>query len=634
MVPLEEQRNVFDGHGSHEERRKKLREWADAPIKRIDVGEIKNAFRISPLVGSNDDQISPMASHTGLRDALSLETLTWIVQVDELNAYCAEWEKIDWASLMLTAISEPDINGMSNLSKKSPLAYVFGRHNGAQFEYTDKVWRQHAAGEFINNEPKPDNNDELVPIKEIGLGSIVATIDEAIEEGVGSLDEVAATLKTCVDDPSKIAAVVKLIEAREPGGEVADTGDKADATLMAAMMRVMDGDDDASPDETVFTEIEMPTDENVIKAVDTMSDAFGIPRIVDIIKLHNDLVREVNKPAPVVAAPAAVSIVASGDIPNGSSEMVPMKKVFKSIRNGFDGIELPLFTWDAPHPNVPIIDEDYHFNLGMLRRFVLALLMNKPTYLHGHTGTGKTTFVEQVCARLNWPVMRLNLHGEIGQMDLLGKEVLRAPDGSTVSMYLEGPVPEAMQGPNVLLLDEVDYIRANVSYALQRPLEGKGLMLTEDAGRIVTPHPLFRIVGTGNTQMKGDEYGMYREARIQSSAFINRWSTWIHVDYLSKAKRRALIEKKVPTFPEPLMNSMVQYTADHIKAFTAAEIIQPLSPRDYLELASQTVCFISMGLPEEAALTEALRSTITDAAVPQDAQVLRGIIKNTFNVKV
>ena len=607
--------DILDGDLGFNDKRRAIRKFAAPFIEETDVVYIERSFSGSPLIGERDDQVSTKPTHSGLLNALKVETLVWIIQHNYLSVGSAVPD-------VLSAIFEPFKFGVPTPpSSRSKLPYEFGVSQAEKDDAakTNDAYRKKFGGGKIS-------------IEGMGMGTLINTIDNALEEGYGTTEEIVAALREVVIEQEKLDAVVTVLNDR-PDADLSVDPVMVDPSLTSALLNVMDGERKTEAFDAPDVAVPMPGEDQLTQAK-VLTDALGLPDIGKLIEERNKAINDLaTRPATTIGAPVAAKIEIEG-IPNGTSKAVDVKTVFSGLRKGFDGLQVPLFEWDGPHPHVPDVDVDYQFDQSALRRVLRALLMNKPIYLHGHTGSGKTTLIEQIAARLNWPVVRLNLHGEITQMDLLGREVLRNKGGTTVSEYVDGPVPQAMAGPNILLLDEVDYIRANVSYALQRALEGKGLMLTEDGGRIITPHPQFRFVGTGNTQMKGDEYGMYREARIQSSAFINRWSNWVHVDYMTKSARRKLIKAKVPGFAEELLEKTVQYTVEHLKAFTSAEIIQPLSPRDYLETAECQVCFTVMGLSQDEAMKEAIQATIIDAAVPQDAQVLKGIIKNVFDINV
>ena len=240
--------------------------------------------------------------------------------------------------------------------------------------------------------------------------------------------------------------------------------------------------------------------------------------------------------------------------------------------------------------------------------------------------------IEQVCARLGYPLRRVNFDSEITRLDLIGRDVLTQENGTTVSRFEDGILPQAMQEPCVLLCDEMDFVRPDVAYVAQRVLEADGgLMLTEDAGRVVNPHALFRIFATANTKGQGDEFGMYSGARVQSMAFLERFTSWIKVDYMPSEDRAKLMRAKVGGgLTDTVFNTINQYVTEHIEAFTGSQVMQPISPRGYLELASATSFLRGSYQSEEQALREAFGMVILDRATEQDKVVLEGIAQRVF----
>lgn len=291
------------------------------------------------------------------------------------------------------------------------------------------------------------------------------------------------------------------------------------------------------------------------------------------------------------------------------------------------GFQVPVWTWEHAHPHVPVIDPDYIFRPHELMELLIGLIGNDPTYLVGHTGTGKTTLVLQVCARLGWPVFRINFDSEITRLDLIGRDTLVEVDGVTVSRFVDGVIPTYMGLPYVMVYDEFDFIRPDVAYVMQRVLENDRLVITEDGGRVVTPHPMSRIVATGNTKGQGDEHGMYQGARPQSLALLDRFTNWIEVDYLEDEQRRELIRKAAPGLDTYSVNVIGNYVTEHLEAFKTSQVVQPLSPRGYKALAKRVETMKGMfpKTQEATAWKRAFESTVLAKANVQDAVVLRGI---------
>lgn len=335
--------------------------------------------------------------------------------------------------------------------------------------------------------------------------------------------------------------------------------------------------------------------------------------------------------------PSAVSVAAHGAIPNGRSITVKAVDMFigpSGQRSRLLDFDMFAMEWDAPHPHVPMIDPDYVFQPAKLAALLWAILGNRMPWLHGHSGSGKTTLVEQVCARLNLPFYRINMDSEIGRLDLVGRETLVTDPatGSTISKFVDGILPQAMQGPGVLCADEVDFIRPDVSYVMQRFLEDKGLLLTEDGGRLVTRHPLFRYVATANTRGQGDEYGVYMGARPQSAAFLDRHRVFIEIDYLGQKEEATLLKAKVPALDGALVDQLCNLAVEIRQSFKNGEIMQIITPRGLVALG-ESYAFFSKLTPNKAmAMGLALDMTVLGKATTQDAVVIRGLVNRVVVV--
>ena len=321
----------------------------------------------------------------------------------------------------------------------------------------------------------------------------------------------------------------------------------------------------------------------------------------------------------------------SDDIPSGRVTTKKAYEVFglkSAAAKKLLDFDVPVWVWDFAHPHVPEVDPNYIFRPFELFRVLYAIITNQRCYLHGHTGTGKTTLVEQVAALLMWPVVRMNFDSEITRMDLIGRDVLTSEGGATVSNFVDGILPQAMSGPYITICDEIDFVRPDVAYVMQRVFEGNGLMLTEDGGRIVKPHKMFRMFATGNTVGQGDEHGMYQGARPQSMAMLDRFTVWIKVDYMSTGDRKKLLKSTAPSLDSNEIDKINQYVGEHLEAFTTAKVLQPISPRTYMAFASAVAMFKTMSVPEP--IEQALSATILDRASVQDRAVLNGLSNRVF----
>ena len=342
-----------------------------------------------------------------------------------------------------------------------------------------------------------------------------------------------------------------------------------------------------------------------------------------------DLENKLKKSASLAVPMPAVTHKATGSmaIPNGTSVVKKAYDVFGMPKKDFD-FDIPMWEWDADNPHVPVIDKDYIFREEELKRFLYAVMKNQRAYFYGDTGTGKTTLIEQGSGRLGWMFKRVNLDSEVSRYDFIGRETLTTDgNGNTISKFVEGILPQSMAQPIILCLDEIDFGRPDILYALQGPLEGGTLTLTEDGGRIVNPHAGFRMFATGNTQGQGDEKGMYQGARPQSMAFLDRFTIWCKVDYLEPDQRKKLLKSKCPGLQANDVDVVCQYVTEHLEAFTNARVMQPISPRGMIALGQAIVAFnaFETDKPKEA-LKRAFSTTITDRATSQDFAVLDGIV--------
>ncbi|PWC64027.1 hypothetical protein TSH7_10060 [Azospirillum sp. TSH7] len=302
---------------------------------------------------------------------------------------------------------------------------------------------------------------------------------------------------------------------------------------------------------------------------------------------------------------------------------------------GILNFKVPAMEWDAPHPLVAEVDPDYQFDPVTLAAYAWAYQQNKNPLLVGQPGTGKTSFLEQFCARLGMPTMRINCDSEITRLDLIGRDVLAndPATGHTISRFVDGILPQAMQAPCVLIVDEVDYIRPDVAYVFQRVLEGNGLLVNEDGGRVIVPHPLFRIAATANTKLQGNSTGAFQGARPQSAAFRDRFPICIEFDYLSEDQEVALLVAKVPGLKEPDARRLVKFADEVRTARKAGDIMETLSPRGLVTLASMMVSFFAIGTgtsgtaaAERKKLMDfALNMTVFNKAETADALVIRGL---------
>lgn len=199
---------------------------------------------------------------------------------------------------------------------------------------------------------------------------------------------------------------------------------------------------------------------------------------------------------------------------------IPDTKVSVRKLFGIDSdLEVPAFS--APDDHVPDFDEAYRFDRETTLAILAGFAFNRRVMIQGYHGTGKSTHIEQVAARLNWPCIRINLDSHISRIDLIGKDAIVIRDGEQVTEFREGLLPWALQSPTALVFDEYDAGRPDVMFVIQRILEVEGKLTLLDQNKVIRPHPSFRLFSTTNTIGLGDTTGLYH-ARNRSTK--DRWT--------------------------------------------------------------------------------------------------------------
>ncbi|HCP48871.1 MAG TPA: cobaltochelatase subunit CobS, partial [Gammaproteobacteria bacterium] len=213
-----------------------------------------------------------------------------------------------------------------------------------------------------------------------------------------------------------------------------------------------------------------------------------------------------------------------------SPDMTPDASVVVRDAFGIDqDFSVPAFSERSEY--VPLIDEDYVFDPDTTLAILAGFTHNRRTMIQGYHGTGKSTHIEQVAARLNWPCIRVNLDSHISRIDLVGKDAIVIEDGKQITAFREGILPWALQHPTALVFDEYDAGRPDVMFVIQRVLEVEGKLTLLDQNRIITPHPCFRLFSTTNTVGLGDTTGLYHGTQQINQGQMDRWNIVATLNY-------------------------------------------------------------------------------------------------------
>ena len=257
--------------------------------------------------------------------------------------------------------------------------------------------------------------------------------------------------------------------------------------------------------------------------------------------------------------------------------MVSVRELF-----GIDtALRVPAFSQADAH--VPDIDSVYRFNPEVTLALLAGFTHNRRVLVQGLHGTGKSTHIEQVAARLNWPCVRVNLDGHISRLDLVGRDTVVLRDGQQVTEFQEGIVPWALQRPVALIFDEYDAGRPDVMFVIQRILEQGGQFTLLDQNRVLRPHPGFRLFATSNTVGLGNLNGLYHGAQRLNHAQMDRWNIVAALNYLPAAEEMAIVAARVPSLADParqtLLEAMVALADLTRKGFAAGDLSTLMSPR-------------------------------------------------------
>ena len=244
---------------------------------------------------------------------------------------------------------------------------------------------------------------------------------------------------------------------------------------------------------------------------------------------------------------------------------------------------------------VPERDDSYRFDPDTTLAILAGFRHNRRVMVQGYHGTGKSTHIEQVAARLNWPLIRINLDGHVSRIDLVGRDAIVIKDGRQVTEFREGLLPWALQRPIALVFDEYDAGRPDVMFVIQRVLEASGKLTLLDQNRIISPHPFFRLFATSNTIGLGDTSGLYHGTQQINQGQMDRWSIVTTLNYLDHDAEAAIVLAKAPAYDTAegrrTIMAMVRVADMTRNGFMNGDISTVMSPRTVIAWAENAQIF-------------------------------------------
>ena len=292
------------------------------------------------------------------------------------------------------------------------------------------------------------------------------------------------------------------------------------------------------------------------------------------------------------------------------------------VRDAFGiDIDMQVPAFSTPTEHVPEKDGTYKFDRDTTIAILAGFAHNRRVLIQGYHGTGKSTHIEQVASRLNWPCIRVNLDSHISRIDLIGKDAIVVKDGKQITEFREGILPWALQHACALVFDEYDAGRPDVMFVIQRVLEVEGRLTLLDQNRVIRPHPSFRLFATANTVGLGDTTGLYHGTQQINQGQMDRWNIVATLNYLPHAQETAIVMAKIGVDPsdkpaKKQVESMVAL-ADLTRAgFINGDISTVMSPRTVMTWADNARIFKDVGFAFRMTFLnkcdEAERSTVAE----------------------
>ncbi len=265
------------------------------------------------------------------------------------------------------------------------------------------------------------------------------------------------------------------------------------------------------------------------------------------------------------------------------------------------GIDTDMMVKGFREPNeyVPPIDPDYLFDRNTTLAILAGFQFNRRVMVQGYHGTGKSTHIEQVAARINWPLVRINLDSHVSRIDLVGKDAIVVKDGMQVTEFRDGMLPWAVQNNVALVFDEYDAGRPDVMFVIQRVLETAGRLTLLDQNRVIVPHPAFRLFATTNTIGLGDTSGLYHGTQQINQGQMDRWSMVVTLNYLAHEQEVGIVLSKAKSYRneegKKTISNMVRVADLTRSAFINGDLSTVMSPRTVITWAENAEIFGDVG---------------------------------------
>ena len=266
------------------------------------------------------------------------------------------------------------------------------------------------------------------------------------------------------------------------------------------------------------------------------------------------------------------------------------------VRKTFDiDVDMKVMAFKEPNEFVPNVDESYKFDKNTTLAILAGFSHNRRVMIQGYHGSGKSTHIEQVAARLNWPCIRVNLDSHISRIDLLGKDAITLKEGKQITEFKEGILPWALQTPTALVFDEYDAGRPDVMFVIQRVLEVEGKLTLLDQNKVISPHSGFRLFATANTVGLGDTSGLYHGTQQINQGQMDRWHIVSVLNYLDPDLELKVVISKVPNLDNKegleIATNMISVANLSRQGFANGDISTLMSPRTVISWAENYQIF-------------------------------------------